>query len=158
MTDTTLNQIVQIGIVVKDARATANRYRDLLGLDDWRFNEVDTLKGKGSNFRTGNKAIDAKALIAWIPLGSVELELIEPRDDDSVYAEFLRVKGPGIHHVMFEAPDYKNCVNHMNSCGISTLASGELQDTRFHLFDTLADLGLICEIAEGGPLIEDSTA
>ncbi len=149
------NQVVQIGIVVRDAEATARRYRDLLALDDWRFNEVDTVNGKGSNFRTGEQAIAARALIAWMPLGNVELELIEPRDETSVYAKFLREQGPGIHHVMFATPDYDHCVSHMASHGISTVGSGALQDTRFHLFDTQADLGLICEIAEGEPLVPD---
>jgi 4-hydroxyphenylpyruvate dioxygenase-like putative hemolysin len=152
------HQVLQIGIVVRDAEATALRYRDLLGLDDWRFNEVDTVNGKGSNFRTGEQAIAARALIAWMPLGNVELELIEPRDETSVYAVFLRDQGPGIHHVMFAAHDYDHCVDHMASHGISALGSGELQDTRFQLFDTRADLGLICEIAEGEPLVADRIA
>jgi methylmalonyl-CoA/ethylmalonyl-CoA epimerase len=155
MNKAVFNQVVQIGIVVRDAEATARRYRDLLGLDDWRFNDVDTVEGKGSNFRTGGQAIAARALIAWMPLGNVELELIEPRDETSVYAEFLRDKGPGIHHVMFVTPDYDRCVSHMASHGVSTLGSGALQHTRFQLFDTQADLGLICEIAEGEPLVPD---
>lgn len=148
-------QVVQIGIVVNDALATAQRYRDLLGLDDWNFNEVDTSKGKGANFRHGNRAIAAKAMIAWMPLGNVELELIEPRDKTSVYAEFLRDKGPGIHHVMFVTPDYDRCVDALISQHVAVLGSGELQHTRFQLFDTFSDLGLICEIAEGKALIAD---
>ena len=47
MNEAMFNQVVQIGIVVRDAEATARRYRDLLSLDDWRFNEVDTVNGKG---------------------------------------------------------------------------------------------------------------
>ena len=35
------------------------------------------------------------------------------------------------------------------------LAGGELQQTRFKLFDTRDSLGLICEIATGGELIPD---
>jgi methylmalonyl-CoA/ethylmalonyl-CoA epimerase len=155
MNKAVFNQIVQIGIVVRDAEATARRYRDLLSLDDWRFNEVDTVNGKGSNFRTGDHTIAARALIAWMPLGNVELELIEPRDETSVYAEFLREHGSGIHHVMFATPDYDDCVRHMERHGVSTLGSGELQDTRFQLFDTQVDLGMICEIAEGEPLVPD---
>lgn len=155
MSQPMFHQVVQLGIVVRDAKATAHRYRELLGLDDWHFNEVDTASGKGANFRRGGQSITAKALIAWTSVGNVELELIEPQDDSSVYAEFLHSKGPGIHHVMFVTPDYDDCINHMASQNISTLGAGELQKTRFQLFDTEADLGLICEIAEGEPLIPD---
>jgi len=78
------NQVVQIGIVVRDAEATARRYKDLLNLSDWHFNEVDTEKGHGYNFCSGDRPIPARALIAWLFLGNVELELIEPRDEHSV--------------------------------------------------------------------------
>ena len=155
MSNRLFNEVVQIGIVVNDAASTVRRYRELLGLNDWRFNEVDTTNGKGANFRNGEQPIEARALIAWMPLGNVELELIEPRDETSVYAEFLRDKGPGIHHVMFVTPDYDHCVKHMASRGVATLGSGELQNTRFQLFDTQAELGMICEIAAGEPLIPD---
>lgn len=90
-----------------------------------------------------------------MPLGNIELELIEPRDQTSVYAEFLRDKGPGIHHVMFVTPDYDHCLDKMAEQGVLILGSGELQSTRFTSLDTLADLGLICEIAEGDPLLPD---
>lgn len=152
------NQVVQIGIVVNDAVATVRRYQELLGLDDWRFNEVDTVNGKGVNFRRGKQPIAARALIAWMPVGNVELELIEPRDETSVYAGFLRDKGPGIHHVMFVTPDYDDCVDQMAARGVATLGSGELQSTRFQLFDTQAELGMICEIAEGESLIPNVTS
>jgi hypothetical protein len=46
----------------------------------------------------------------------------------------------------------------MQRHGVLTMGSGELQHTRFQLFDTQADLGLICEIAEGEPLTPDRTA
>lgn len=152
-----LNQVVQIGIVVNDAKATAGRYCDLLGLSDWHFNQVDTTKGKGANFRKGKQSIAAKALIAWTSLGDVELELIEPQDDTSVYAEFLRERGQGIHHVMFSTPDYDTCREQLEANGIDVLGSGDLQETRFTLFDTQADLGVICEIAQGGALVPDKS-
>jgi 4-hydroxyphenylpyruvate dioxygenase-like putative hemolysin len=149
------NDVVQIGIVVQSAEGTARRYQELLGVTEWHFNEVDTENGKGANFRSRGEPIEAKAMIAWTQLGNVELELIEPRDHDSVYAKFLREKGPGIHHVMFATGDYDECQDRMQANGVATLASGELQKTRFRLFDTVDALGLICEIAEGEPLVPD---
>ena len=151
------NDIVQLGMVVSDADAAVAKYRDMLGLEDWHINYVDSEKGKGSNFYRGDKSIKAKAKIAWINIGHVELELIEPQDEDSVYAKFLREKGPGIHHVMFATPDYDACAEAMAAQDIAVLGSGELQGTRFQMFDTEKSLGLICEIAEGDPLIPDES-
>lgn len=149
------SDVVQIGIVVQSAEGTARRYMELLGITNWHFNEVDTVKGKGKNFRNRGEPVQARAMIAWTRLGNVELELIEPRDEDSVYAEFLRDGGPGVHHVMFKAGDYDACLEQMRANDVPTLASGELQHTRFQLLDTVEPLGLICEIAEGEALVPD---
>jgi len=155
MNKSLFSDVLQIGIVVRSAEGTARRYTELLGVTDWHFNEVDTEKGKGANFRTRGEPIKARALIAWTQLGNVELELIEPRDEDSVYAEFLRDRGPGIHHVMFATGDYDACLDRMRANGVAEMASGELQHTRFQLLDTLEPLGMICEIAEGEALVPD---
>jgi 4-hydroxyphenylpyruvate dioxygenase-like putative hemolysin len=156
MTATVVEDIVQIGLVVRDAAATALQYRKLLGVQDWYLNEVDTDRGKGRQFHHRGQAIKAKALIAWARVGNVELELIEPRDEDSAYAVFLRDKGPGIHHVMFGCADYEACGRRLTEQGVAELAGGELQQTRFKLFDARDSLGIICEIAAGGELVPDS--
>ena len=155
MASARVDQVLQIGIVVRDAEATAERYRELLGIDEWNFNEVDTERGLGKGFRTADGPVDVKALIAWTDLGSVELELIEPRDRDSVYARFLRERGPGVHHVMFSTPDFDGCSQALQEAGLALAAAGEYQETRFQLLDGREELGLILEIASGGPLVPD---
>ncbi len=143
MSDKAFTQIVQIGIIVKNAKAAADNFRDLLGIGNWHFH-------------AHNRPIEAKANIAWTNLGMVEIELIEPLDEDSVYAEHLREHGPGLHHIMFETDDYAQSRSHLVENGVAEIASGDLQKTRFALFDMRAQLGLICEIAEGGALVPDS--
>jgi methylmalonyl-CoA/ethylmalonyl-CoA epimerase len=155
MSQSLIKDVVQIGVVVADADACVARYRELLNLQDWNINYVDTGAGKGQNFFIGNKPVAAKAKIAWINIGNVELEIIEPRDEESIYAQFLRDRGPGIHHVMFAVSDYDQCNESMIENNVAVLGGGELQQTRFRMFDTEKDLGFICEIAEGEALIPD---
>jgi hypothetical protein len=45
----------------------------------------------------------------------------------------------------------------MESQNIAAIGGGELQGTRFQMFDTQELLGFICEIAEGDPLVPDLT-
>jgi methylmalonyl-CoA/ethylmalonyl-CoA epimerase len=151
------NPIIQIGVVVNNVDRCVERYGELLGWKDWHFNTVDTTLGKGRNFIFAGKPIEARARIAWTVIGQLELELIEPQDEHSIYAEFLRQKGPGLHHVMIEALDFRSTLADFAKHNCDVLASGELQNTRFALVDTLDDLGLLIEIAEGGPLIPDSS-
>jgi len=157
MSQPLFNNIIQIGVVVHDVDACVAKYRELLNLQDWHINYVDTALGKGGNFRKGDKLIVAKAKIAWIQIGNVELEVIEPQDEQSVYAQFLRDRGPGIHHVMFTTSDYDKCSATMARNNVGVIGSGELQQTRFQMFDTEKDLGLICEIADGEALTPDES-
>lgn len=150
-----IHGIVQIGLVVEDAEATARSYQELLGVGDWNVNEVDTAGGVGSDFRLRGKLIEAKAKVVWSTFLGVELELIEPQDETSVYAEFLRERGPGIHHVMLGTADHEAARRTLTSRGLSVLAEGELGGGSFELFDTAESLGMIVEIAAGESLAPD---
>jgi len=56
---------------------------------------------------------------------------------------------------MFGTGNYQNAVDHMRHNGVSDIASGALQATRFQLFDTVEMLGTISEFAEGDALTPD---
>jgi catechol 2,3-dioxygenase-like lactoylglutathione lyase family enzyme len=140
--------VAQIGIVVADVAEAVDRYRHLLGIDEWYVTHVDSEDGDGP-FSMRDGETDLKVKIASAHLGGVELELIEPQDDTSIYAEFLRTRGPGVHHVMFDAPDDAQLIARLSDVNFDVLIEGELQESRFHVFDTEHDLGLAIEIATG---------
>jgi hypothetical protein len=56
---------------------------------------------------------------------------------------------------MFGTSDYQDTLDNMQQKGVKNIASGELQATRFQLFDTVDMLGTISEFAEGDALIPD---
>lgn len=43
--------------------------------------------------------------IAFLDLGDVRLELIQPTTDDSGVAKYLHKQGPGLHHLCLQVPD-----------------------------------------------------
>jgi catechol 2,3-dioxygenase-like lactoylglutathione lyase family enzyme len=146
--------VVQIGIVVANAELAANRYRTLLGIDGWQVNHLDTAAGVGT-VQSAGKPTDVKAKIVWTDLGGVELELIEPQDAGSEYAEFLATRGPGVHHIMLGVADYGQSREHLASNGVQLLLEGQLQNTRFCLFDGSEELGMVLELADGDALEAD---
>jgi 4-hydroxyphenylpyruvate dioxygenase-like putative hemolysin len=150
--------VVQIGLVVRDLEHTVAHYESLLGWRGWNFNAVDTRAGKGRRFTFGGAPIEARARIAWMEVGAIEIELIEPQDENSIYAEFIRDRGAGLHHVMLATKDYVASLADFEQKGYAVVASGELQQTRFALLDTVEDLGMLIELAEGGPLVPDGTS
>jgi catechol 2,3-dioxygenase-like lactoylglutathione lyase family enzyme len=149
--------IVQIGIVVTDARRAIREYARLLGIRSWHINHVDSANGIGQRFREADSDITVNATIAWTEIAGIEIELIEPNDESSLYARYLRESGPGVHHIMFATDNYDADVSSLKEDGVPVMLSGELQATEFQLFDSRATLGTIVELARGDALIPDET-
>ena len=92
---------VQIAWVTTDIDATEGALTALVGAKKWvRIPEVHfgpeacTYRGRPADF---------VADISLSYAGDTQLELIAPRSGESVYSEFLRDRGPGLHHVCVEA-------------------------------------------------------
>src|SRR5512133_865896 len=95
------NTFVQIGVVVADLDETIKNLGEIFGIGPFRVidwppeGRTDIRKyyyGEPGNFT---------ARMAFTELGPVELELIQPVEGESIWADFLREKGGGIHHLRF---------------------------------------------------------
>jgi len=95
-----------IGILVRDARATAERFRTALGL------EVTSWEDYGPG----------QALIGFIPVGGTLLELVQPLGEAGFGVEWLRERGEGLQHVAFQVDDIDAALETLKSRGV------ELQD------------------------------
>jgi catechol 2,3-dioxygenase-like lactoylglutathione lyase family enzyme len=94
---------VQIAWVTSDLDATESTLSALLGARKWvRMPGVhftpDTCSYRG-------EPADFVADIALSYAGDMQLELIAPVSGRSIYADFLRDSGPGLHHICIEAAD-----------------------------------------------------
>jgi catechol 2,3-dioxygenase-like lactoylglutathione lyase family enzyme len=98
--DRTPQSPAQIAWVTPDLDATETALTGLLGVRKWvRIPDVhfapDTCSYHG-------KPADFVAGISLSYLGDMQLELISPVRGESVYTDFLRDSGPGLHHVCME--------------------------------------------------------
>ena len=84
-----IQAINHIGIVVRDIQSAQVFYIEKLGL---KLSTVEV-----------NEAYQVK--IAFFPVGEVLIELIEPLNEDSAIARYLKEQGEGIHHIAFESDD-----------------------------------------------------
>ena len=76
---------------------------------------------------------------AFVQLGQVEIELIQPLEGErNAYKEFLDQTGGGIHHVLFEVKDIDSVLQALAESGVSVLQSGTgiRPGTRWALLDT----------------------
>ena len=81
----------------------------------------------------------------------MQWELVEPQDDDSVYARFLAEHGPGVHHVGVAVADYEGTLAELGGRGHEVLLGGTYNGVTFSYLSTDRDLGVVTEIFDGAP-------
>jgi len=96
---------------------------------------------------------DFTARMAFADLGSVELELIQPVSGASIWADFLRNHGEGIHHFRFNTFDLQPVIDHLNAhgIGIAQMGSGLRPGTTWANFDTERQIGFVIEVMKALP-------
>jgi len=134
----------QVAVVVRDCYESVKRYADEYGIGPWRFYEFnpDTVE----DMQVGGKPQPHAMRLAVAYIGDIEFELIEPLDDKSIYADFLKSHGEGLHHIAFEVEDYDKTINFLKTKGLKVLQQGNWHGCKYSYIDTTKDLGLIAEI------------
>jgi catechol 2,3-dioxygenase-like lactoylglutathione lyase family enzyme len=69
-------------------------------------------------------------------LRETQIELIEPIRGESLYTEFLDAKGPGLHHLAFDVPDFPATVAALRESGLELVMQGRVgPGSEFAYFD-----------------------
>jgi methylmalonyl-CoA/ethylmalonyl-CoA epimerase len=98
-----LPKLFHIGWVVRDCAAAQQELSARLGAGPF------TSMGEASTFDqtlVHGKPVPFSLKIAMGQLGGVVLELLEPLDDRSPHAEFLKERGEGMHHLAYVVADF----------------------------------------------------
>src|SRR3712207_3085064 len=148
MREPVFNETMQLGIVVRDLEATVRRYEDDYGIGPWRFDRIDL--GATNDYREYGEPAERSNRVAFATVGGVMWELIEPLDEDGIYARFLAEKGEGVHHVAVATPDFDETVARAErEDGVMLRCEHSGVDIAY--LDTQRDLGVTIEIASGMP-------
>ena len=95
-------KINHIGIAVHDIEEAAKFYTEVLGLELGGIEEVP----------------DQKVKVAFLPIGEVRIELVQPTSPDSPVAKFLEKNGQGFHHIAYQVGDTGAEVERMLGDGV----------------------------------------
>lgn len=136
-------EISQVGMVVRDLDKSIKRQWEEYGIGPWAIYTMDPSNLRHTEIR--GKRIDYAIRVGLATVGGISWELIQPLDDESVYAEFLREHGEGLHHVCFKVDDFDETMAHFKKKG-GVLSSGSWHDVTFAYFDTADSLHAISEI------------
>ncbi len=147
-------ETMQIGIVVRDLDASLRRYVEAYGIGPWQVHEFDPETAK--DMREYGQPIErpwrgAVTRFAVATVGQVMWELIEPLDEESIWARFLAEKGEGVHHIAVATPNFDDAVAEQAERGNDLVLSGTFSGVDLAYLPTERDLGVIIEIFSGMP-------
>jgi methylmalonyl-CoA/ethylmalonyl-CoA epimerase len=141
-----LKRLVQIGVVVADRDRTTQLLTSLFGIGPFRLVEWPNRPESKYWYRGIEEKIRLKQ--AFVQLGDVEVELIQPVEGHNAYQDFLDQTGGGIHHALFEVKDIDPVIEQLAKSGVGVLQSGTgiRPGTRWALLDTQQLLGFYVEL------------
>ncbi len=143
--------ITQVGIVVRDIDKALEAYSRLLGVGPWRVYTYAAPKLTETRLRGVPTAFAMKLALAWQK--EMMWELIQPLEGPSIYWEFLRDHGEGIHHVMVDygARSLQQVKDEFTARGCPPLMEGNYLGSQFAYFDTEAALTTTIEVRYSAP-------
>ena len=115
------SSIHHIGVVVEDIDKTMEFLSSIWGLGPWQtFEYVQGKEGllAGEPFRLK---------VAFVKVGPTQFELLQPVEGNSVWAQFLKTNGEGVHHVAFMVPNWDEMVSHVLGHGGRMIAGGRAE-------------------------------
>ncbi|MCK4740713.1 MAG: methylmalonyl-CoA epimerase [Anaerolineales bacterium] len=110
---TSVKRINHIAIVVEDIEESLHFWRDALGLKVTRIEEVP----------------DHDSVVAFLPVGNMEIELVKSTSEESGVARYLKKRGPGIHHICFEVDDIEASLESLKASGVRLINNEPIIDT-----------------------------
>jgi catechol 2,3-dioxygenase-like lactoylglutathione lyase family enzyme len=138
-----LPDVSHIGMVTNNLDKTIRELEDLYGLKPHIVMEpgyVDTyLRGKPVAFKLKS---------AFYRAGQVFYEVISVLEGDSIYGEWLREKGEGLHHLGYDIDDIEKWITHYKSKGIEVIQRGGRPGVKWAYLDTAPYTGVIIELIE----------
>lgn len=97
-----IKRINHVAIIVPDLDSSLAFWRDTLGLNLTRTEDVAS----------------QQSVVAFLPTGDSEVELVKPTTDSSGAAKFLAKRGPGLHHIALEVDDLDAMLTRLKEKGV----------------------------------------
>jgi methylmalonyl-CoA/ethylmalonyl-CoA epimerase len=139
---------VQIGVVVANIDQATGFLSEIFGIGPFRVIDWPPAGREDIQKFYYSEAGDFTARMAFTELGPVELELIQPVSGKSIWADFLKEKGGGIHHIRFNVDDITPVQEYLAQYNIlpAQYGSGIRPGTMWMNFGSEEKVGFMIEI------------
>ncbi len=109
-----ITRIDHIGIAVQEINDALSFFQDALGM---KLDRVES-------------AEEGRTDIAFLPVGTSDIELVKPNDADSGLSKFLAKRGEGIHHICLEVDDIAAALDRLRERGVQLIDEQPRQNER----------------------------
>ncbi len=100
-----IKRIDHMALVVENIDEALKFWRDALGLELGHIQDVPR----------------ENSVIAFLPVGDSEIELVQPTSEDSGAAKYLQKRGPGMHHICLEVDDIIAMLDQLKAKGVQLI-------------------------------------
>ena len=143
---------MHVGVVVRNSEDALAKMQNIFDLDS--YNTVDfppkEMKREDVQLYYHGKKNWFTARFCFVKMGNSELELIEPCEGESVWKDFLREKGEGVHHLKYEVDSLNETISYFREKGIECCQYGSAVGVNlgktWAYFDTTEELGYTIEV------------
>ena len=100
-----VKRIDHIAVVVDDIDTSLAFWRDALGMDMTHLEEVK----------------EQESIVAFLPTGGSEVELVKPTTETSGVAKYLAKRGPCMHHICLEVDNLEEMLADIKARGVKLI-------------------------------------
>jgi catechol 2,3-dioxygenase-like lactoylglutathione lyase family enzyme len=144
------NGIAQIALLVQDLEKTVENYWTIFGIGPWQFYTYAKPLVKRMSYH--GQPAEYSMRIALSQIGPLRIELIEAKEGDSIYADFIREHGFGAHHLGILVEDMQEALAQVRSAGLKMIQDGSgfglHGDGHYAYLDTEEMLGVTLELIQ----------
>jgi catechol 2,3-dioxygenase-like lactoylglutathione lyase family enzyme len=131
---------------VKDIDKARKAWAQVLGMNVPEVSIAESHFTRPTLYK-GNSS-DAKAILAFLEMDNLQIELIQPLGGKSTWQDYLDKYGEGIHHIAFEVKNIDGVEKKFEIQGMPTVQRGGWDGGAYSYIDGSKDLGCILELLE----------
>jgi methylmalonyl-CoA/ethylmalonyl-CoA epimerase len=123
-------EIHHFGYVFKDGEEAIKKFKLLFGIEKFaRFNYI-------------------VVKVARSMIGKLQIDIIEPQDENSIFYKFLEGGHVGLHHIGFKVNDVDDKIKEWDAMGFEQVNKGIIGPAKFVYFDATETIGHIIEFVQ----------
>jgi methylmalonyl-CoA/ethylmalonyl-CoA epimerase len=144
------NGVAQIAMIVENLEEAVENYYKYFGIGDWHFYTYGKPLVKKMSYH--GKPVEYKMRVALSYFGPMRIELIEMVEGKTVYADFVREHGYGLHHMGVLVDNMEAAIAQADAAGIKVVMDGSGfgldGDGHYAYLDTEKLIGASIELIE----------